>query len=322
MLSPKISIIIPMYNVEKYIKRCLLSVFHNSIINDCEVILIDDCSTDNTIQVAEDLVAQHRFIQVKLICNSFNKGSAESRNIGLQNSIGKYIICVDSDDWVESNYLELLYNEAEATNADVTCCDFFRECKAGNFVVRANPGSTARDVVSNIANNKYFGYLWIKLLKRSFIEKNHLFFIEKIDLWEDVLFSLKIFSEDPIFSYINVPLYHYFDNPLSIVHGLTSEKCLNLRLAVEEIERFWKKTGLFNEYLKDLITLIIRIDILIVLKSNIDSYKNLKKLTKEQYWFSKISLSKKILYFVLIKMYNPVGRFVSFGFKKIKKIKD
>ena len=128
---PKISIIVPVYNVEKYIARCLRSLFANTIIADCEVIIVDDCSLDNSMKVVADVLDEFpAFAKNVVLCShDCNRGSAAARNTALLQVYGKYIICVDSDDWMESDYLEKLYAAAEKDNADVAMCDLYKETK-------------------------------------------------------------------------------------------------------------------------------------------------------------------------------------------------
>ena len=114
---PKFSIIIPVYNVEKYIKKCLDSVFSQSY-KDYEVIVVNDGSTDKSMDIAKEY-------NVKII-NQKNAGLSITRNNGLQIANGEYISFIDSDDWVDLDFLEKLYNTAKKYDADIAACGIKR----------------------------------------------------------------------------------------------------------------------------------------------------------------------------------------------------
>lgn len=127
--TPVISVLIPVYNVEKYIERCLISLFENTIARYCEFIIVDDCSPDNSMNVIQSVLEKYTNIKENTFLHSHdcNRGSAATRNTALLHSHGEYIICVDSDDWVEPDYLERLYVKANETYADIVVCDLYKE---------------------------------------------------------------------------------------------------------------------------------------------------------------------------------------------------
>ena len=174
MNNPKISIIVPVYNVEKYIERCVRTLFTNTIALQCEFIFIDDCSPDDSINILKYILNRHSELanNVKILLSKSNRGSAAARNLGLYAATGKYVICVDSDDWVEPDYLEKLYLEAESTEADIVGCDYFRDyvdhvekCKT---ILDHNP----KQVLIKIISGEIPAFLWIKLFKRSLFLEN------------------------------------------------------------------------------------------------------------------------------------------------------
>ena len=111
-LNPKVSVLIPVYNVRDYVERCLRSVFNNTIIQDCEIIIVNDCSTDDSEKIIIDLIQEYSQLNIQFLKHDCNKGLAATRNTAFLLAKGEYIICVDSDDWIENNYLEELYNKA------------------------------------------------------------------------------------------------------------------------------------------------------------------------------------------------------------------
>ena len=119
----KVSIIIPCYNSKKYIERCLNSILKDKL-KEKEIILINDGSTDNTLEIIEEYSKKNKDIK---IINQKNKGQSISRNNGLKEAKGKYIAFVDSDDWVEKDYFYKLYNFAEKNNSDYIYCDYYED---------------------------------------------------------------------------------------------------------------------------------------------------------------------------------------------------
>ena len=112
---PKVSVIIPVYNTEKYLRRCFDSVV-NQTLSDIEIICINDCSTDNSLEILQEYASKDK--RIKLIDFKVNKGAAIARNIGIDAATGEYIGFVDSDDFVDLDFYEKLYKKAAETGAD------------------------------------------------------------------------------------------------------------------------------------------------------------------------------------------------------------
>lgn len=192
-MIPQISIIIPAYNVDKFIRRCLDSILSQSYQN-FEIILVDDGSTDNSLVICEDYAYNDK--RIKLIRQT-NRGVSSARNTGLKFSIAEYICFVDSDDWLEKDFCQDMLNGLLKFNADLSICtfktfydiNFFKEeytfkrqivtsCDVKNFLKQAiNNGS-------NILMNN----VTAKLFKRSILEAHQINFEEAVKIGEDALF--------------------------------------------------------------------------------------------------------------------------------------
>lgn len=118
MITPKISVIVPVYNVSMFVEKCLNSLV-NQTLQGIEIIVVDDCGCDDSMAKVTKIAKKHS--NIKIIVNSKNKGVSESRNIGLRNSSGEYISFLDSDDFVDINFFEELYNNAIKEDADIAC---------------------------------------------------------------------------------------------------------------------------------------------------------------------------------------------------------
>ena len=241
--TPKISIIIPVYNVEKYIRRCLESLLKNSIINDCEIIIVNDCSPDNSFSVIKNFLNEHNNPKnVLLYSHDCNRGLAAARNTGLLQAHGEYIICVDSDDWVEPDYLEKLYDAAIKNDADVVICDLVIERKNCSLIIKEMPQK--EDYVKGLLSGSLHGWLPEKLIRRSLFMKYKISWIEGLNMCEDLLLTSKVFYVAKRIVHVQEPLYHYdCTNQNSLTYDLNENKVSQLKRVIEEIEEF-----LPNEY--------------------------------------------------------------------------
>ena len=119
----KVSVIVPVYNTENYLEKCLDSLVKQTL-KDIEIIVINDCSTDNSKKILEKY--KNKYNNIKLINNTKNKGIGYNRNLGIEKAKGKYVSFIDSDDYVEHNMLEEMYNKAEKENLDIVMCNFYK----------------------------------------------------------------------------------------------------------------------------------------------------------------------------------------------------
>lgn len=141
MEAKLVSYIIPVYNVSTYIERCAKSLFTQTY-GDIEFIFINDCSTDDSEVKLRKVIELFPNVQcrVKIISNKTNLGSATTRNIGLSNATGDYVMFADSDDWVESNYVESMVNTIEASEKDIVYCDYYESFKDQDKYVKQDYG--------------------------------------------------------------------------------------------------------------------------------------------------------------------------------------
>lgn len=238
MTLPFISVLIPVYGVEKYVEHCIRSLFENSIADRCEFVVVNDCTADNSMDIVESIVCEYPSICVRFIEHESNRGLAAARNTALLQAHGKYIICVDSDDWVEPDYLEKLYNEAECSGADIVGCDYFREYPDHTErcinPLDENPRQALKDVVSG----KSLAFLWIKLFKRGLFTENGIIWTEGLDVTEDVIVCSRLFAKAKMISYIKEPLYHYnLQNQGSLTARLNERKTDQIIEACNLIEK-------------------------------------------------------------------------------------
>lgn len=225
-----ISIIVPIYNVDKYLTRCIDSIRAQTYSN-IEIILVNDGSTDNSLALCESYVLEDN--RVKLI-NKVNEGVAIARNTGLKVAKGKYIAFVDPDDWIEAEMYESLHHKIKETECLICLCDYYKDTKLRTSkkcfafeedVLDQNeirsqiipPMIGIEDIVPKYSY--IMGCVWRGLFDRTFIETNKLCFEPGITIMEDLVFMVKALLKVPSAAFVHKPYYHYVQNPKSVLHS-------------------------------------------------------------------------------------------------------
>lgn len=213
MPTPKVSIVIPVYNVEKYIERCVRTLFAQTL-DDLEYIFVDDCSPDNSIDVMLKVLEEYpvRKPQVKLIRHEINQGVSQSRQDGVEAATGEYIIHCDPDDWVELDMYEQLYTKAKETNADLVLCDYYEVTNGEVLTLKKQKPDKLKseDLLAGITglySNKLNGCLWNKIIRKDLYKGKY--FINSITFQEDDLVLLNILQKPIKIEYIGVSYYYY-----------------------------------------------------------------------------------------------------------------
>lgn len=234
-----ISIIIPAYNAEKYIKKCLDSLIKQTK-KEIEIIVINDGSKDNT----EELIKSYTDSRIKYYKNT-NHGIGYSRNYGIEKAKGKYIMFLDSDDYVEKDICEKLYNKARNDDLDVVICDFFKEFENGNIEeIHTNDfkNSSLKDNPEIITE-----YLspWAKLYSTKLLKDNNIKFVENLK-YEDAPFVIETLDKAKKIGKVNDCLVHY------MIHGnsettVRDKRVFDILKILDKIRKYTKN----KSYLKD-----------------------------------------------------------------------
>lgn len=189
----KVSVIIPVYNTEKYVEKCINSVL-NQTLKEIEVIIINDGSTDNSLEIINKFSVDER---IKIISRE-NKGASKTRNEGLNLSKGKYLYYLDSDDYLEGNdALESLYKKCEDENLDIVIFDYYKVEGNSKKYITTIQEKECINKVKNIYNMIDFNgcSIWCKMIKKELYLKNGIKFLEEIFLSEDWNISIKLASK-------------------------------------------------------------------------------------------------------------------------------
>lgn len=219
---PKISVIVAVYAVEKYLTRCLDSLRCQTL-EDFEVLLIDDGSKDDSGKICDRYVKEDSRFRV---VHKENGGVASARQCGLSLASGEYVIHADPDDWVDSQMLEDLYGYACKTNADMVICDFFyHDVHGGSYVSQKIDELKTSDILKGLFD-EVDGYCWNKLIKRSCIEQFGVRFSENMVVWEDMLFCIDFLKNPVSVAYLSNAYYHYVrdENCNSLVDAVSRKK--------------------------------------------------------------------------------------------------
>lgn len=204
-MSPSISVIIPVYNAEEFLEHCLDTLLAQTF-KDFEVILVDDGSQDQSPIICDAYARKDPRVRVH---HKENGGVSAARQTGLELASGNYIIHVDADDWVASNYLEALYEEAIRSNADITVCDYIEVYPNKQVYKVQKPTSSSADDFVLYLCTKLHGSCCNKLIKASVIRLNEIGFPLGINLKEDKLFNIHVALCSSMVSYANQGLYFY-----------------------------------------------------------------------------------------------------------------
>lgn len=269
----KISVIVPVYNVEQYLPQCLDSII-NQTYKNLEIICVDDGSPDNSGKILDEYAKKDKRIKV---IHQENQGVSVARNTGLDNATGEYIGFVDPDDWIEANYYETLIHSAKENNADVVQCGYKTYCDKIDKVVVWK--KTIATNFKNIIKNLKRGYVWNKLWKAELIQKNNLRFYPGIYM-EDLLLSIKSANHMSLFSIISYAGYCYrirnnsSTNDISKKQKIKNDRytcCLEAIAYAKECRRTTNEINVMNIFL--IKQLLSAYD----LRCN-DEYKRYKKL--------------------------------------------
>ena len=301
----KISIIVPVYNVEKYIKKCLDSLV-NQTLNDIEIIVVNDGSPDDSQTIIDDFVVRYPDKVKSYIKKNGGQGSA--RNFGIEHSESQYVAFVDSDDYVELDMFEQMYNCAIKNNSDIVIC--------GNNVINMESKIIKQEKPQygsdyNILSEKMA--VWNKLYKRDII-KNITF---RCNVWyEDIDYTIKLLLNTNKISYVDNCLYNYLLRPGSTMNNSNIKRNLELIAAFNEIDRYFKKINNYNKNTEKIeflcidhmyISAIVRVinadannkdKNIIINEFRSYVYKKFPQYKKNNY-IKNLSTNRKIIYFLI-----------------------
>lgn len=234
---PKVSIIVPVYNVEKYVERCLKSIL-NQTYKDIEMICVNDCSTDNSEKILRDYEKKYPDI-ITVINNEKNLGLGRTREHALEYVHGKYVMFIDSDDYLKKDHVQRYVDEGEKKDVD---------CVVGGYIRDIDGKLTEYRMSQTIWSITTYASVCTKMYKVDFIKKNKLEFTD-IKCGEDIYFSLCAFYCGMTYSVLNYAGYYYYYNRKSITGSMDKENRHDI-IMIELFESFMEKYDI-NKLSKD-----------------------------------------------------------------------
>jgi len=257
-MNIKLSIILPCYNVSKYITQCLNSIFSQNISEqDFEVICVNDCSTDNTAEIIQLFQTKHK--NLILLHHDVNKNLGASRNTGFRHARGKYVWFVDSDDYLADNCLAVILSELETCTIEIIEINsHLTQPQTNPLFIEANYKSdseviTGIEYLSQLIKTPYWGRkveVWRRIFSSEFLRKNNFIFSETLFGVEDVIFFYKTLFECQKFKHLSTFGYFYRNDSVNSMTNSCNNRGLKLAVRIIvtlEVIEFFRKDSHIND---------------------------------------------------------------------------
>lgn len=311
-----VSVIVPVYNSEKYLKSCIESIL-NQTYKSIEIILVNDGSIDKSL----DIIKEYESRDKRVICiDKKNTGVSSTRNIGIDKATGKYIMFIDSDDFIENDYIEELLNITEKENLDICRTGFIVEKKGNvheviNYAEEESKEIDPNDFKENFIDTTIFNSSCVQLIKTSIVKENNIRFKENLSYEEDLIFNIELFKHCKKIKYVNLPKYHYLANESSSTRNLcnTNNIINSIIKSNKEIVNLSKhynvniETEITTKHFQMIVMYLFQ-----VLKKDIKLFKEvISKIKKEDFRYltqhlnlKKIKSKEKLKMYIIICIYN------------------
>lgn len=243
----KVSILMPIYKVERYLEKTLNSIFTQTYQN-IDYVFVNDCSPDNSLQVLKDTISKHGIEEGRftIINHEQNEGIAVSRTDCISNAKGEYIFFVDSDDWIESDAVEQMVKACNNGTIDIVGCDFMKDFLSGKTTYHHEEYAvTCRDNMLKCLNYDIATVLWKLLIRKSLFDNFKI--TPHVDIVEDYIMSVKLYYYANSFVALPKAFYHYVQYNQARVSFQTLWS-VNMHIkGVEEVEEFCREKGMIND---------------------------------------------------------------------------
>lgn len=252
--APTVSIVIPVYNVEKFLRRCLTSLVEQTF-QDREIIAVNDGSLDHSLEILREFEQKYDFITV---IDQKNAGMSKARNRGLSLARGEYICFIDSDDYVAPDFLERLHHACTENNAQIACCYYYYQYDSSGFTFeypfRCEGVFTREEALNKLLHDTQIQSLvWNKMYKRSLFADHDISFPSIA--FEDMATANRIFSQADRVVVLDEPLYYYVQRSGSTLATINASKTNDFIRAVAMVRISLEKSGQFEQYRKSYLAL-------------------------------------------------------------------
>jgi len=252
-MKPLVSVVVPVYNSERYIAKCVDSII-NQTYRNLEIILIDDGSTDTSGKICDEYAEKDKRVRV---IHKKNSGVSEARNCGIREAAGRYISFLDSDDYFEIETIEISSSVIEAEKADAVIWGYYADFLDAegkvlfSKIISPNTGNLSKKDNSRLSVDEQFwgiGYVWNKLYRMDIIKENDFWFNKDISMGEDTLFNASVLSEAGKITILETPYTHYIQRPEKTLGTTFHHNIFDLKMMWCEAKRnFLVKWGFNND---------------------------------------------------------------------------
>lgn len=253
---PKLSIIVPVYNVEKYLDKCLEKIL-NSTYKDFELIVINDGTKDNSEQIITKYLDNEKYKDKITYISKENSGLSDTRNLGMSKAKGEYIAFVDSDDYIQTTMYETMMNKALEKNYDIVACDVklvYEDSDKEKIISSAYEKDLFNKDEIKQTMLTYYPVVWNKIYKKSLLEGIE---FSKGVWYEDMEFNLKVYPRINSIGVVKEPLYNYLQRGNSITYTY-NDKLYDIITNMDTVIKYYKAQGIYEEYKEELEYLYLR----------------------------------------------------------------
>lgn len=323
MINPLVSVIVPVYGVEKLIERCSISLFEQTYDN-IEYIFVNDCTKDNSIGILKEIIQRYpsKKTKIKIINHSENMGLAASRNTGVDNSSGVFILHVDSDDYVDYGLVEALVTKQRETNADIVSCDFFYHYR--DYVKKSTiqKNDDGRTYLNSLLLGENLTNIWGRLIRSSIYRDNNIFENVGHNMAEDLQTIPRLFYYAKNIAFVDNSYYHYCkDNENAYTYDFDEKKRIALDYSYEYLYSFFSdkdsellinlKAGELKSLINELIDITRIGGHVLHYKVIAQRIKNAENLSKNRLSLLYRELQKYCQYRMIIFLVSKAGLYIS-----------
>ncbi len=245
--APEVSIIVPFYKVERYIEKCASSLMQQTL-EDLELIFVDDCGGDKSADILQKVIDRYPTRDVKVLKMEQNSGVSMARARGVEMAKGDYIGFCDSDDWVDKDMYQRLYESAVQYDADIVGCGFVEHKEGRVTLIRFDSEEDKEDKVFSFSHfGSVYGALCNKIIRRDFFLKHNVYLGDGLAMWEDslTLIPLRLKSKKTVL--VQDCLYHYNVNENSNTMRFSLKKVQDSIEATKRLEKYFQEEGYHTE---------------------------------------------------------------------------
>lgn len=308
----EISVIVPIYKVEKYIERSLRSLFGGMKTDGVEFILINDATPDRSMEIAREVASEYRSLEIIFIENECNLGVSITRRIGIESARGEYVLQIDSDDWCEEDMLEQMYSVAVAEEADIVVSDYF---EGQSRYCRQRVGGDSIESIQYLLEGWLNCQLWNKLIRRRLYLDHNIHHMSSYKIGEDMFAVVKLIYYASKIVHIPQAFTHYMQNPNSITNNMGECVLRDWVRVCRDVESFFVYEGVAVMFEEAMLRskMHIKFHSILITRGEVQSYfvRCFPEVIPINIWRSfKFGLHNKVAYLFAINGMLPISNLI------------